>query len=118
MSTQPIKSYDKLFDFHPVQDDFFQGSGEIITTPLNNSVPVEHIEWSENDIEKLRKVILQTTIRNLSDNRCSQVLKNECIAWVVSNDMHPFSFLVCYKSEELDYQFLRNKILFLLGKKK
>lgn len=41
MSTQPIKSYDKLFDFHPVQDDFFQSSGEIISIPINNAVAVE-----------------------------------------------------------------------------
>lgn len=83
-----IRKYEQLDLFL----DFSEKSGE--------SVQVKY-DWTDEDIEKLREGILMEALHSLTDGRQSEASKAETIEWLKSDDIAPFSFVVCCRSEGL-----------------
>lgn len=55
----------------------------------------EPICWTDAEVRMLRDNILWDSLQALSDLRSKKEKKEEAMAWVMSDDILPFSFLVC-----------------------
>jgi hypothetical protein len=65
-------------------------------------IPFEpRFEWTEKAIEELREGFLWYSLRVLADGRAGEGIKQETLEWMMSNDIAPFSFVVC--CSELGY---------------
>jgi hypothetical protein len=52
-------------------------------------------EWDEQSISALRKRLLWHNLRVLADGRAGEGIKQETMDWLVSDDIEPFSFVIC-----------------------
>lgn len=69
------------------------------------------ITWSDEDIEGLRESLIYQSLAQLSTKRSAEEMKQDIMDWVHSDDMHPFSFIVCCKAIGLDYETLREGVI-------
>ncbi|MFC6674313.1 topoisomerase II [Marinobacterium aestuariivivens] len=75
-------------------------------------IPFEpRFEWDEKAIFELREGLLWHSLKVLADGRAGEGIKQETMEWLMSDDIHPFSFVVCcselgYLSSELREQTL------------
>lgn len=59
-------------------------------------IPLEKpLEWTDANIEQLRKRLLWHSLRLLADGRASTTTMRETMEWLMSDELHPFSFVVC-----------------------
>lgn len=70
--------------------------------------------WSDEDIGKLREQLLKYSLRFLADGRSSYRVKKEVYEWVMSDDIHPFSFFVCCEEGNYNPLKVRAGISFML----
>ena len=73
-------------------------------------------EWSDDDIEKVREGILREALHSLTDGRQGKESKDETIEWMLSDDIAPFSFVVCCRSENLMPERVREGVNAILRK--
>lgn len=74
------------------------------------------IVWSDDDIDKLRTGFFHENIRLLADKRTGAETREENYEWLMSDDKHPFSFLVLCREEMLDPERIRNGVLATMKK--
>ncbi|MDU7587350.1 MAG: hypothetical protein E7K47_08115 [Acidovorax sp.] len=82
-----------------------------------DNLPLRY-EWTEGDIAKLREGILMDALRSLGDGRQGKGSKQETIEWMMSDDIAPFSFVVCCHSEGLIPERVREGVNAMLRKQK
>ena len=71
----------------------------------------EFIEWTEHDILHICDCLIEDSIRNLFDSRCSPETIYEIYRWIMNmNDSNPFSFTNCCKLSGLDSDELRETV--------
>lgn len=86
------------------------GSPEVLRTA--EIIPFEpRIEWTDIGITKLREGILWQSLRVLADGRAGGEAKQDAVDWLMSDDMHPFSFAYCCAELDYDMVSLREKTL-------
>jgi hypothetical protein len=83
------------------------------TEPLLEEIP----SWSEEEILHICECLLQDSLRNLFDNRCSLETVVEIHKWITyDNDPNPFSFANCCRLTGLDPDAIRDSVLYRLAK--
>lgn len=88
---------------------------ELLFAP--DPVADENPTWSEQDILRISECLLQDSLRNLFDGRCSVKTAIEIYKWMTDiNDPNPFSFINCCKLTGLDHDEIRDSIIFRLEK--
>lgn len=76
--------------------------------PVVEEIP----SWSEQDIMHISECLLEDSLRNLFDGRCSTETFVEIHQWMTNiDDPNPFSFVNCCKLSGLDPDELRDTIL-------
>lgn len=71
----------------------------------------EAIEWTDEDVFKLREGMLYGALSALADHRTARQSVKEALAWVLSTEKHPFSFCVCAEMLGFCADELRDLIL-------
>lgn len=69
--------------------------------------------WTEDNITRLRSKLLVTTVREIADRRNGKKIATEAWNWILSDEIEPFSFLVCCESEDLDALKMRESLVSL-----
>ena len=65
-------------------------------TPTALIIPFEpRVDWSDKAVTDLREGILHHSLRVLADGRVGEIAKVEAMDWMMSDEIHPFSFVVC-----------------------
>ncbi len=81
--------------------------------PIEEEIPI----WTEQDILHICECLLEDSLRNLFDGRCSLETAVEIYKWMTDiKDPNPFSFINCCKLTGLDSEEIRESILFRLSK--
>ena len=102
------KNYDWIYD-----DGLFLRSPAVITEPND-----EETEWTDQEILVCADGVLQDSLKNLADGRCSQATLNETLDWINSNDKQlPFSFINCCLLLEYDYEEIRDRVMQIYQRK-
>lgn len=118
-SIKRLKSYSML---PPLSFRREREIGEYEQLPLILGLPDEETvvkyDWTDDDIEKLWKGILMGALKALDDGRNSLRRKQETIDWIMSDDIAPFSFVVCCYSEGLIPERVREGVNAMLYKQK
>lgn len=70
-------------------------------------VQTEKFVWTDDDIDKLRTGFFHENIRILVDKRASDETRKENLEWMMSDETHPFSFLVLCHEEMLNPERIR-----------
>jgi len=71
--------------------------------------------WTDQAIARLRQGLLEDALRRLSRSRTPDRDRQALLAWVLSDEIHPFSFRVCAAASSCDAEALRDNLLRLLG---
>ena len=71
--------------------------------------------WTDEAIARLRQGLLEDALRRLSRPRTPDRDREALLAWVLSDEIHPFSFPVCAAASGCDADALRDNFLRLLG---
>ena len=66
-----------------------------------------HIEWTDDDIRRLRAGVLEASLREVVDGRNGENSRREALEWVESNEIHPFSFVCCCREFGMNPDNLR-----------
>jgi hypothetical protein len=74
----------------------------------------QHIEWSDSAITSLREGLLWSSLRALADGRAGKTTKEESMAWLLSDEIEPFSFVVCCSELGYSPEKIREQTLFIL----
>ncbi|TDX26776.1 hypothetical protein DFO67_11541 [Modicisalibacter xianhensis] len=77
---------------------------------------IMEIEWTEEDILKMRSRLLHDSLQQLADRRNGEKTREEIAAWVASNAIEPFSFVVCASECGYRVKELRDKLNYLLAR--
>ncbi len=80
-------------------------------------LPVRY-EWTDMDVARLREGILIESLRSLGDGRQGEENRQETMSWIMSDDIAPFSFVVCCRSEGLIPERVRGGVNAMLLKQK
>lgn len=91
----------------------FGSKAPVLKFPRRNKavvVPPENQEWSADAISCLREAVLMDTLRNLTDGRATTA-KEEAMEWMMSDEVHPFSFRICANEMGMDHVEIRNRVL-------
>ena len=78
-------------------------------------LPFQKVYWSDDDIQRLRDAILETSLKILLDGRASRAAVAESLEWIVSEEISPFSFEVCASESGYSPSALREQILDLIN---
>jgi len=71
-------------------------------------------EWSDDKIKALRSYLLHKTLSAFGDGRVSISVRAESLDWLMEDDIHPFSFRVCCKNENVNPDRVRKKLMELI----
>ncbi|GKR31210.1 hypothetical protein KAM470_12830 [Aeromonas caviae] len=52
--------------------------------------------WNDDEVRLLRDGLLWHSLRVLADGRAGSEIKQETMTWVMSDEVHPFSFLITH----------------------
>lgn len=77
-------------------------------------LPIASVIWSEDDIEIIRYNILIKSLKTLKDKRSCLKEKTDVLEWLLSDEAHPFSFILCCHSQMIDYREFRQRIIGLI----
>ena len=87
-----------------------------ISVPHSQENNVSHedvIDWNHSDIYRLQKAVIKQTLREIGDQRRSNAMRKEVLRWLMSDDVHPFSAIVCCQAHKLNLDHLRNLVAHL-----
>ncbi|MCB5162949.1 hypothetical protein [Marinomonas algarum] len=70
--------------------------------------------WSEEQITRLRERFLNQALRTLVDGRRSNESKRKAMEWLESNEIAPFSFIVCCHDLGFSPEQIRDKTAYFL----
>lgn len=73
-------------------------------------------EWSDQDVLVLREYLVYHSLGHLNDGRASKIMKDDVLDWIFSEELHPFSFIICCSALELDFTAVRQGITVCLNK--
>lgn len=76
---------------------------------LQDEVTEDYIEW-------LRGYLLKLTLRQAVHPQVSAENRAEALAWISSDDEHPFSFKVCCTAFEADHEDVREGVYDVIRK--
>lgn len=65
---------------------------------LQEQIDSINITWTSDDIDLLQQEILRSSINVLLDYRSGTQSRNEAYAWLMNDDVAPFSYRVCIRS--------------------
>jgi|TARA_B100000929_G_scaffold183520_1_gene145342 hypothetical protein len=92
----------------------FVHSDEQLTFLFESWLEVEKpLVWTDAHIARLRSKLLVTTVREVADRRTSKAVVSEAWDWILSDEVHPFSFIVCCESVDLDPAKMREALVSL-----
>lgn len=74
--------------------------------------------WTDEEVSKLRVQLLNHSLHLLTDGRASYKAKKEIFEWVMSDDIHPFSFFICCEEGSYNPLKVRAGIKFMLRRLK
>lgn len=86
--------------------------------PVNVDHQGSVINWTDEDIARLRRGVLKKTLSIFSDGRSCLRARTEALEWLMDDSIHPFSFRICCESIEVDAVSLRDKVLEMLKRRK
>lgn len=117
MNVLPLKIY--LRDHYAGTQlalDFFSVSEPIQTAKV---IPFGlRTEWDDSAVKSLRDSLLWHSLRILEDGRAGQTAKRDVLDWIVSEELHPFSFNICCAEVDLDPEQLRERLIDMLARNK
>lgn len=67
--------------------------------------------WTDDDILLLMDGVMTYSLNQLNDSRSSEEGYQEALEWIMSDELHPFSFLVCAHALGYDPFGLRDATL-------
>ena len=73
-------------------------------------------EWTDDEVRQLRDGLLWHSLRVLADGRAGSEIKQETMAWVMSDEVHPFSFVVCCDEAGYDPSGVREGVKSILNR--
>ncbi|WP_305817399.1 hypothetical protein [Photobacterium leiognathi] len=80
-----------------------------------NNVSYEDIvDWNPSGIYRLQKAVIKQSLRELGDHRRSTEMRREALDWLMSDDVHPFSAIVCCQAHKLNIEHLRKLVVHLI----
>lgn len=80
-------------------------------------IPFEQkLEWSDDEVWQLRDGLLWHSLRVLVDGRAGAEIKRETMGWMMSDDIHPFSFVVCCAQAGYDPSGIREGVESILNR--
>lgn len=88
----------------------------LISVPHSHENNISHedvIDWNHSDIYRLQKAVIKQTLREIGDQRRSNAMRREALRWLMSDDVHPFSAIVCCQAHKLNLDHLRNLVAHL-----
>lgn len=71
-------------------------------------------EWPDDKIKALRSYLLHKALSAFGDDRVSISVRAELLDWIMEDDIHPFSFRVCCKNENVNPDRVRKKLMKLI----
>lgn len=81
------------------------------TEPLIEEIP----PWTDQEIMHICDRLLEDSLQNLFDGRCSLETVVEIYDWIMNiNDQNPFSFNNCCGISGLDHDVMRESVLYRL----
>ncbi|WP_305831148.1 hypothetical protein [Photobacterium leiognathi] len=80
----------------------------------NNVSYEDVVDWNPSDIYRLQKAVIKQSLREIGDQRRSTTMRREALDWLMSNDVHPFSAIVCCQAHKLDLEHLRMLVAHLV----
>lgn len=86
--------------------------------PVNVDHQSPVINWTDEDIARIRIGVLKKTLSIFSDGRSCLRARTEALEWLMDDSIHPFSFPICCEAIELDAVSLRDKVLEMLKRSK
>jgi len=90
------------------QFEVWAGDPQIGLWSLDEAPP--SVEWTEEEIEKLRFLVMEDAARAFVDGRTGRSSFDEAADWVDDDLIAPFSFRVCCASLGVDPDVLRNHL--------
>lgn len=73
-----------------------------------------HREWSDDEISWIREWLLNRSLAQLKDHRVADHTKQEMMDWVMSDEIHPFSFVICCREAGYSSERLRDGVIHTL----
>lgn len=70
-------------------------------------LPFPRPEWSDEEVDRLREVLLHQSLRMLTDGRCGAEVRQDVLEWMASDEVHSFSFVTCCEDAGCDPSELR-----------
>ena len=70
--------------------------------------------WNDDEVRLLRDGLLWHSLRVLADGRAGSEIKQETLTWVMSDEVHPFSFVVCCDEAGYDPSGVREGVKSIL----
>jgi len=99
-----FKGKDRTFNLDWIDDEWLW---LFATEPILEEIPV----WTEQDILHICDCLLEDSLRNLFDSRCSLETVVEIYDWIMAiNDPNPFSFNNCCRLSGLDHDEIRETV--------
>lgn len=84
--------------------------------PKAEVIPLERIRWTDEEVEHLRDGLLTHSLHQLTDGRAGAAIKAEVMEWMLSDHIHPFSFIVCCEAGGYDPVEVREGVLAILNR--
>ncbi|KGH12720.1 hypothetical protein FSY45_20530 [Comamonas sp. Z1] len=100
----------------PETGAYVQETSEHDEVDEENLDNTEKFVWSDDDIDKLRTAFFDENIRLLGDGRTSPETRQENYEWLMSDEIHPFSFLVLCREEMLSPDRIREGVQVVMRK--
>ncbi|EGQ7672326.1 topoisomerase II [Vibrio cholerae] len=80
-------------------------------------IPFEpRLEWSDDEVKQLRYGLLWHSLRVLADGRAGTEIKQETMEWMMSDEVHPFSFVACCGEAGYDPSGIREGVKSILNR--
>ena len=73
-------------------------------------------QQSDDEVWQLRDGLLWHSLRVLADGRAGAEIKRETMGWMMSDDIHPFSFVVCCAQAGYDPSGIREGVESILNR--
>ena len=74
-------------------------------------------EFSDDFIDWIRGYLLKASLRQITHSQVSAANKRELLEWMLSDEIHPFSFVTCcIAAGAADYEAIRDGVLSLVRK--
>ncbi|MGX2041322.1 hypothetical protein ACWJKU_14490 [Methylocaldum sp. MU1018] len=83
-------------------------SGKAVPTDIRGAFTHEYVQWSDADVQALRRGILIRAIEALDNSRLGTPARSELLDWVGRDGIAPFSFAACCLAEGVDADALRD----------